>query len=147
VWLGEGYVVWHRRAWVSLWRIHLSYSILHVVFKRIQKHCLQQWLSYCHKHQRKCWIVVVGKEYSLNLSCASYRFCVMCSISKKIIKGTITDTENGPVHWHCLPMHAWNSIAMPGGIVEAHPAPHSGSPMRSSSTIFTRLSRRPRMQL
>ena len=31
----------------------------------------------CHKHQRKCWIVVGGEEYILNLSCASCRFCVM----------------------------------------------------------------------
>jgi len=31
----------------------------------------------CHKHQRKCWMVEWGEEYSLNLSCASCRFCVM----------------------------------------------------------------------
>ena len=33
--------------------------------------------SGCHKHQRKCWMVEGGEEYSLNLSCASCRFCVM----------------------------------------------------------------------
>ena len=39
VWLGKGYIVWHQGFWVSPWRIHLSYRILHVVFKRIQGHC------------------------------------------------------------------------------------------------------------
>jgi len=33
--------------------------------------------SGCHKYQRKCWIVVGGEESSLNLSCASCRFCVI----------------------------------------------------------------------
>jgi len=31
----EGYGVWHRGVGVSPWGIHLSYSILHAVFKRI----------------------------------------------------------------------------------------------------------------
>ena len=39
-----------------------------------------------HKRQRKCWIVEGGKEYSLNLNCASCRFCEM-------YKGGITVSE------------------------------------------------------
>jgi len=36
-----------------------------------------------------------------------------------------------PGRWHGLPMHAWNRITVPRGIVEGHPAAHSGAAMRA----------------
>jgi len=46
--------------------------------------------SGCLKQQRKCWTVEGGEEYSLNLSCASCRFCVM-------YKGGIPVSESSAV--------------------------------------------------
>jgi len=46
--------------------------------------------SGCHKHQGKCYIVVGGEEYCLNLNCASCRFCVM-------YKGGIPVSESNAV--------------------------------------------------
>jgi len=44
----------------------------------------------------------------------------------------------GPGRWHGLPMHARNRIDMPRGIVEGHPAIHSGAAMRAILDYFQR---------
>ena len=51
----------------------------------------------CHKHQKKRWIVVGGEEYSLNLTCASCRFCVMYRWGIPVSESNLWDVHK----------HAW----------------------------------------
>ena len=48
--------------------------------------------------------------------------------------------RSGPGRWHGLPMQARNRIAVPRGIVDGHPADHSGAAVRALD-IFDRHSR------